>query len=486
MVSAAGLASCNKDSDDNEEYIEPSNVAVTEFSIKYNSHVPGVDDTFFSIDLRHGVIFNADSLPQGSDVTKLVPTIKYSNYVTSAKLLMEGGTVRTGEVDYKANPSDSIDFSGKVTLTLRTTDNITKSYRIKVNVHRQKSDSLVWDRADVAKLPSRLGDPRSQKTVTFNKKAYTFIEERDGSHTMAISSDITKNEWTRTAVTLPVNARIRTLVASDDALYILCGSYGALYRSTDGLTWTNTGEVWNYLIGGYMDTAIGIAWKSVYGNVFAQYPKRDIAEARVPVTFPVRDHSNFVILANKWTNSPVGFMVGGVDQIENSTNATWAFDGTNWILLSDEGIPRIKGATLIPYYNYRENSEGTPLQYHVWMLFGGELEDGTFNRTIYISYDNGVNWAKGADYLQLPSVIPAMTLCDNVVLDTVKKANLSDAWTRRFTSPRMRAAEGTLEGDIISWNCPYIYLIGGVNPNGQLYDTIWRGVLNRLTFTPII
>ena len=43
-----------------------------------------------------------------------------------------------------------------------------------------------------------------------------------------------------------------------------------------------------------------------------------------------------------------------------------------------------------------------------------------------------------------------------------------------------------VEGGIITWECPYIYLIGGYGPDGKLYDTIWRGVLNRLTFTPII
>ncbi|MDE7409414.1 MAG: hypothetical protein K2N09_05265, partial [Muribaculaceae bacterium] len=59
-----------------------SSVAVTKFSLKSKkgSNVK-LDSVFFSIDLNRGVIFNADSLPVGTDVTKLVPVI---GYVTSA------------------------------------------------------------------------------------------------------------------------------------------------------------------------------------------------------------------------------------------------------------------------------------------------------------------------------------------------------------------------------------------------------------------
>ena len=40
--------------------------------------------------------------------------------------------------------------------------------------------------------------------------------------------------------------------------------------------------------------------------------------------------------------------------------------------------------------------------------------------------------------------------------------------------------------DVSSWTSPYIYLFGGVNEDGNVCNEVWRGVLNRLTFKPII
>lgn len=47
-------------------------------------------------------------------------------------------------------------------------------------------------------------------------------------------------------------------------------------------------------------------------------------------------------------------------------------------------------------------------------------------------------------------------------------------------SPASRAVK-----PIESWDCPYIYLFGGTDLTGTLNDSVWRGVLNRLTFKPL-
>ncbi|MDE6717744.1 MAG: hypothetical protein K2J70_06095, partial [Muribaculaceae bacterium] len=141
---------------------------------------------------------------------------------------------------------------------------------------------------------------------------------------------------------------------------------------------------------------------------------------------------------------------------------------------------------LIPYYTFRKTGlkDMIPSQLEVWMVLGGEMEDGSFNRTVYISYDNGVNWRKGDEMLQLPGVIPAMTECDNIVMDTMKETNLSDAWT--VVSDGAARVKWSVDGDLLSWECPYIYLIGGFDSRNALYNTIWRGALNRLQSAPII
>lgn len=474
------MSSCNKDSS-SSDYSEAPNLAVRSFSLSRSNTVTGLDSAYFSIDLEHGVIFNADSLHKGTEVNKVVANITFGTDVNKAVITMTGGNTRTGTIDYRKNPSDSIDFTGDVTLTVGAKGlDEERTYRIKVNVHKQITDSLHWDSERVRALPSRNGKPVAQKTVTFKEKAVCLLTEADGSYTMASSEDLLNDKWDSREATFPFTPDIETLEASEDALYIL-SDRGELYTSTDMQQWSATGRTWNGIIGGYLGSVIGVR-AGADGNYFDQYPQLNLAAEKVPADFPTSGASNFVTLVNKWTSSPVAFLAGGALADGKLSDITWAFDGTDWVQLGQGGIPAIEGASIIPYYAFRASKKGAPkLQYSVWMLVGGKLSSGEFNRTVYISYDNGVTWNPGAQTLQLPKEMPAMTDCDNVVLSYSHSANLSDAWTRAQVD-----TDYTVDGDIIYWNCPYIFLIGGYDASHRLYDTIWRGVLARLTFAPVI
>ena len=163
---ALTLGACNSEKSDEPAYEPALSVAVHSFSISPNAKVmTNLDSVFFSIDLAHGVIFNADSLPRGTKIDKLVPKITFPSAVTKAEIEMTGGETRTGVVDYKKSPTDSIDFSGNVTLTLATEDgSLSRQYTIKVNVHKMVADSIMWDRSAVAPLPSASPAPRVQGT----------------------------------------------------------------------------------------------------------------------------------------------------------------------------------------------------------------------------------------------------------------------------------------------------------------------------------
>lgn len=478
------LTSCNEDTT-SESYLTPTNLAVTNFTINTESGSQELDTTFFTIDLDRKVIFNADSLKKGTDVSKLVATISFSSVLSEATIIMSGGSEREGEINYQENPKDSIDFTGDVKLVIKALDNtISATYDIKVNVHKLDPDVLFWDETALNTLPTQAAAPVQQKTVQVGETAYSLIEETAGSYALRSSDDIDAWQWTDTNVTFSFTPDIESLAASDDKLWIL-DTAGKLYSLQPGDTnWTSTGETWTSIIGGYIDTVVGLKADNS-DTIFAQYPDAGINSCRIPSEFPVSNRSNFVTLTNLWTSSPVAFFCGGRTAAGNVSAATWAFDGTEWIQLGQGGIPALEGASLIQYYNYRKSASGNEMiEYKVWMLLGGRMANGYFNRTVYVSYDNGVNWTTGDESLQLPLVIPAMVNCDNVVIDTKKSANLSDLWTKKNNAPRR--VKYQLDGDIISWDCPYIYLFGGYAPDGTLYNTVWRGVLNRLTFTPVI
>ena len=485
------LSSCNKKTETEEEiYMPASSVAVTKFSIKARTdsaykHLK-LDSVFFSIDLNRGVIFNADSLPVGTDVTKLVPVISYTSSASAVTLTQSGGKY-TGEIDYKSNPSDSVDFSGKVVLKITAEDKTTtRSYDIKVNVHKVNPDSLVWDQLAVTPMPSRQRNPKSQKTVMFKNTSYSLIKEADDSYTMAIATDLISGVWDKQALSLDFEPDVRSLNATSDNMYVLDAT-GVLYTSADGVAWNNTGTVWANIIGAYGDTMLGI--RNEGGILMHTFWPADAGYDEVPVSddFPIAEYSDFVQFSNRWTTFPIGFIAGGRLADGSFTDKTWGFDGNNWAVLSEGMLPEVAGAALVPYYVYRKTSSSlVQTEFSVWMLIGGLRSDGDYNRTVYVSYDNGVNWYAAETYMQLPDHFPALSNLDGIVAEWPKQASLENNWkdTASRGLPGMARVKYEVEDYEVYWHCPYIYIFGGIKSNGALNDEVWRGVLNRLTFTP--
>lgn len=483
LLTGLALSSCNEKSD--SSYLNPQNLAVTEFSLKADLNNPGLDSVYFSIDLAHGVIFNADSLRKGTDVTKVIPLISFSNTPSEATIIMTGGKVREGEVDFKKNPTDSIDFSGNVQLRVKADDGeIGMTYTIKVNVHQVETDSIFWDEVSYTGLATRLQNPREMKTVEVDGSAVSLVEENDGTYSRINYDSMQDMKATATAVTLPFTPQIHSLCYADANMWILDNDGNLWKGNSDFTQWQQTGETWTALIGTYNESVVGL--KNSGGTiVFSQYPEINLNEKAIPSDFPLSGFSNFETLTNKWTSSPVAFFSGGKEADGTLSDSTWAFDGAEWIRLSSGGIPALEGATLIPYYHFRPSADGTSMiEYKVWLLLGGRETEGTFNRDLYISYDNGVNWTLGTSRMQLPETIPSMYYCNSLVIDIEKEADLSAGWTKAYQSPRR--IDFSVNGDIITWGCPYIYLFGGYSEQGKLNTQIWRGVLGRLTFTPII
>lgn len=484
------FASCNSSEDagtttEETNPVNLPNVAVMKFSLKNDRKImENLDSVFFSIDLDHGVIFNADSLPKDTKIDKLIPVIKYTDFVTSAVINMEGGTTRTGTVDYKKTPNDSIDFTGRVTLTLQSEDNISKEYEIKVNVHKENPDSIVWHSVASLGLPYLSAAPVVSKAVDFKGVALLINLESDNSYSLARSSDLFENQWSVTSLNVNFTPDIHSLAASTDALYML-SSTGELYSSPDGEIWTDTGESWSTIIGGYNETVIGIR-TSGSGLSFAQYPQRNLIPTSPEQDFPVKDFSNFVSYNNKWSSSPIAFLCGGILADGSYSDVTWGFDGYNWVKLSTGNLPALAGVVLIDYYAYREVTTGRKDEFKVWLLMGGEKADGSLSSEVFLSFDNGVNWLRASSGLQLPPEVPPMKCWSSIVQFTPFDTSLSDAWKVQDSRRARPKINWSVDGDILSWEAPYIYLLGGFDETGRQNNVMYRGILNRLRFAPII
>ena len=303
---------------------------------------------------------------------------------------------------------------------------------------------------------------------------------------MSVAADLIAGEWDKKTLSFDFNPDVRTLNATEDRLYLL-DTAGTLHTSADGLTWDNTGCIWTNIIGAYGNAMLGL--RSEGGKLLHTCWPSDAgyAETAVSSDFPVREYTDFVQFSNRWTTLPIGFMVGGRLADGSFTEKTWGFDGDHWAVLSEGMTPRMAGATLVPYYVYRKTSSSlVQTEFSVWLLIGGLRNDGKNNKVIYASYDNGVNWYAVDTQMQLPDYFPGLHNLDGIMAEWPKQASLESNWTATPSRslPGMARVKYEVEDYEVYWDCPYIYLFGGIKDNSTLNDEIWRGVLNRLTFVP--
>lgn len=494
FLTASTAVSCNSDDDyETEPYVPSSNVAITSFSLGANSKIlANLDSVHFTIDLERALIYNADSLPKGTDISRLLVTLQSSG--ANVEFNVKNGTRLEADTTFTYSNSDSIDFTGDVRIIVTAADEVTKRiYTVKVNVHEMLPDTLCWNRLARRNLPSIGSRVVEQRAVSYRGKAYCLLNEGDG-YVLSSIDNPGNNVWTKQEITLPFTPDVRSLTATDDAAYIL-DSEGALYYSYDLLSWQPCGTVWKSISGAYADKVLGVADESGVLKHVA-YPAIDGFSAMpLEPKFPVANTSDMIMIDSEWNISPVGIITGGTDADGNVVGDTWGFDGTRWAKISMFPIPPHSGMAMAQYITFDVASNWKVTGYPTLIAFGGKLPDGTLDNTLYISRDNGVNWNRGDSLLQFPEYIDKVMCADALVFSSklsVDSRSAVDEWTA-MPAPKLPVWCSFLTGvpasrateDITEWDCPYVYMFGGTTSTSELSNNIWRGVINRLTFKPL-
>lgn len=174
-------ASCNSSGNgDNEPTVVSANTLVSNFRLQKNDSVMTLLDSIpFTIDVNRRLIYNPDSLPKGTDITRLVASISLASSTSVGEISISGATtMKDTTYTYNASATDSIDFTGRVTLTVKAADGIsTKQYLLQVNVHNLESDSLYWNKMSRRNLPGALTDPETAKAVACGGTTYCLVAE---------------------------------------------------------------------------------------------------------------------------------------------------------------------------------------------------------------------------------------------------------------------------------------------------------------------
>lgn len=468
----------------------PAMVAVKNFSLNRNDKVLlKLDSVFFAIDLNTGVIFNADSLPVDTDVSKLVASITFANTMTKAELSYINENSEKVTIDYLTNPQDTIDFRQPVELDVTAENGEAKfTYQIKVNVHLQEPDTLKWVELATSKLPSRFENPVVQKTLIHKETAYCLVEENNGSYTLSTSRELNEGIWNKEPVEFGFEPNVESFTTSPETFWILATN-GDLYSSKDALTWERTGANWVSIVGAYEDSMFGIR-QNGDNLVHTVYPmEQDFEESVIEEGFPISDFTTMYEIESQWADHPFAILACGLTQEGNYSSGVWAYDGSRWGLINNDTLPGLKSPSMVRYVVYRDTPVPfTQRRFDVWFLTGGTDQEGEFNKKVYLSYDNGVNWQIAPDMMQLPEDLPSLSGSDLIVAGYELNADLSEAWTPAPTTRdnKLTRSAYIISGYDITWVCPYLYIFGGFLPDGSLNTEIWRGVLERLTFMPVI
>lgn len=470
----AGFVACN--SSEELSVTAASSAAVKSFSLTKDDSVAAyLDSVYFSIDLVKGLIFNADSLPYGTDVTHLIPVITTLETASTVELKVRRSNASDTTYNYLENSTDSIDFTNPVTLRVISYDGLTeRNYTIKINVHQMITDSLTWSPDNRSSLPTSFSSPSAQRTAQLGSEFFC-LTESDGSYELATchTSDALLNgpqleldKWTVKKAGFPFTPSVESFTASESELFIL-DNQGNLYKSADGFSWDSTGVSWHYIYGSYQSQLLGSV-ETAEGWQIETYPGG--VRTPLPDGMPVDGTSMPVTYSFSMSANPQLVFVGGRDSKGRLSRGTWSYDGNDWLEISRRSLPEgLEDIALAMYVSFKTLSSWNVITYPTLMAFGGRNADGKLSETVYISSDYGLNWNVASVLMQLPSYIPAMYGAQVFVADSYYSATVQPKISRPTES----------------WGCPYLYMFGGYDDGAVLQNSIWRGAINRLTFVPI-
>ena len=481
-MSLPALLSCNKDKDEDDSTYSYSTsqqtTLVTGFALQADAEVlASLDSVHFTVDYDNGLIYNADSLPKGTDITELKVTVQFLNGVQSAVFSITGATVQPDTtITYTSSMSKTLDFTGKTVLTVTSSDGSqVKDYDVKVLVHKENPDTLVWPKSWRRDLPGYRHSAIGHKAVK-QGDLYRIMNFNGSESYLLTATSPNQGEWDKQRVYLPFTPQIQSLAATDDMLYMLDAD-GVLFSSPDGVEWASCGVTWYSVLGTYEDRVLGIV-KGADAYYHDEFPHSDGFTADVVEDgFPVSNSSGMIVTDNQWTVSQQAMIVGGLDSEGKLLADVWGYDGRHWGKINNShtnSLPALADATLFSYYTYKALSGVRRYgRQETWYVMGGKLADGTLNNKIYLSNTQGITWTEGDSTITQSSIMPKFYGAQAFVNFETLTANAAAGAPRRVATP------------VTTWECPFIYLFGGYDDQGALLPYVWRGVYTRMTHYPV-
>ena len=408
------FASCLKDDEDDIVYSDDA--AIISFTLSdltryltttasngsdsvYQVKVTGTSYKMYIDQINH-LIYNVDSLPYGTDVSKVLCTVSSKNSGVIAIQNMDSDTLKY------YNSSDSIDFTQPRKFIAYSYDGKShQEYEVRLNVHYERNDLFVWNCSDIA-LPSNI---QGMKALSCNGRVYLFTT--DGSRTSVYyceedNSDGWKQAEPASSMSLPPYS-YQNMVECD--LHIYTYSNGHILKSADGSTWEETAQasllrlvaadsksLYALSHSGLLisSTDEGVTWnEEALDDSPGLLPIQDISYCSLPSR--VNDATEYIVLAGNRTLANYSddryAMVWSkvAEYSEGSRNDSWMYISACDV--DSVALPRMSNLTMA--------SHGSDI-FALGASGIGACTNPGFTQ-IYYSQDGGVYWRNDKNY-QLP------------------------------------------------------------------------------------
>ncbi len=408
------FASCLKD--DEVETVYSDDAAIVSFTLgNLNSYITtkasdGTDSVYKAtvtgsnykmyIDQMNHLIYNVDSLPYNTDVSRVLCTVTSKN---SGLIVIQN--VGSDTLRYYSS-TDSIDFTTPRKFIAYSVDGSAhQEYTVSLNVHGESSDKFVWNSSDIS-LPV---EPKGMKALSCNGRVFVFIS--DGSQTTLVSCDEQSEDGWQWATpnlntTLPSYA-YQNVVTRDGYLYLYAD--GRILKSADGNTWEETARAGIMRLAAASERSLyaishsgallrsddeGATWREEkLDDSSTLLPVQDISYCVLPSR--VNDSTEYVVMAGNrsLTGYPGDRFAMVWSKVEEyaagSRDDGWTY--TSACDVDSVALPRLSHLTIA-------SCDGAIVALGSAGI--GACETPGFKR-LYYSQDGGVYWLNNA-YYQLP------------------------------------------------------------------------------------
>lgn len=341
----------------------------------------------FTINQATGEVFNYDSLPYNTDVSKLVTGMSAVGVVSIY--------VDSTETYEHFVASDSTDFTAPRKFRIYSADaQYYKDYTIRVNVHQVEPDLMVWNRSlsESAVEPVRL--------IEFDGQMRLFGTSANGKPVVMSAAMAGEPQWYPLDVTgIASPSAFRTIQKFAGRLYAVSG--GDLYCSENATDWSLLLQGYGFeaIIGASDDD--GKLWLATADAIYSTADGSAVtSEGAVPADFPLYGVSaaSYPMSHNKGI---VRYMlVGHATPEMDGRPFVWSRISTEsrWVKYDNIGnpypCPALKDLAVLRYndFLYAFGGKGT--------VAGETVEPFS---AFYVSRDNGIVWkADPSFYQRLP------------------------------------------------------------------------------------